>query len=98
VHFSGLAIADGRVYAVDHDSNVYCFGLANGNTESRFKPAAIEHGRDQLSTSWIGRAERQDEFLKIWIKRAGLTVGLALMIAIAGVWAGLKDERKSNRL
>ena len=27
VHFSGLAIADGRVYAVDHDSTVYCFGL-----------------------------------------------------------------------
>jgi len=27
VHFSGLAIADGYVYAVDHDSNVYCFGL-----------------------------------------------------------------------
>lgn len=26
-HFSGLAIAEGRVYAVDHDSNVYCFGL-----------------------------------------------------------------------
>ncbi len=28
VHFSGLAVADGRVYAVDHDSNLYCFGLA----------------------------------------------------------------------
>jgi outer membrane protein assembly factor BamB len=27
VHFSGLAIADGHVYAVDHDSNLYCFGL-----------------------------------------------------------------------
>jgi outer membrane protein assembly factor BamB len=27
VHFSGLAVADGRVYAVDHDSWVYCFGL-----------------------------------------------------------------------
>ncbi len=27
VHFSGLAVADGRVYAVDHDSRVYCFGL-----------------------------------------------------------------------
>lgn len=27
VHFSGLAVADGRVYAVDHDSNVYCFAL-----------------------------------------------------------------------
>jgi outer membrane protein assembly factor BamB len=27
VHFSGLAVASGRVYAVDHDSSVYCFGL-----------------------------------------------------------------------
>jgi outer membrane protein assembly factor BamB len=28
VHFSGLAVADGRVYAVDHNSTLYCFGLA----------------------------------------------------------------------
>jgi outer membrane protein assembly factor BamB len=28
VHFSGLAVVDGRVFAVDHDSNIYCFGLA----------------------------------------------------------------------
>jgi outer membrane protein assembly factor BamB len=27
VHFSGLAVSDGRIFAVDHDSNVYCFGL-----------------------------------------------------------------------
>jgi outer membrane protein assembly factor BamB len=27
VHFSGLAVADGRVYAVDHSSTIYCFGL-----------------------------------------------------------------------
>ncbi len=27
MHFSSLAVADGRVYAVDHDSWVYCFGL-----------------------------------------------------------------------
>ena len=27
VHFSGLAIAEGRIYAVDYASNVYCFGL-----------------------------------------------------------------------
>ena len=27
VHFSGLAIANGKVFAVDHDSTVYCFGL-----------------------------------------------------------------------
>lgn len=26
-HFSGLALADGRIYAVDHDSRLYCFGL-----------------------------------------------------------------------
>ena len=26
-HFSGLAVADGQVYAVDHDSYLYCFGL-----------------------------------------------------------------------
>lgn len=26
-HFSGLAIADGRIYVVDHGSNLYCFGL-----------------------------------------------------------------------
>jgi hypothetical protein len=27
VHFSGLAVADGRVFVVDHGSNLYCFGL-----------------------------------------------------------------------
>ena len=27
VHFSGLALANGKVYAVDHDSYLYCFGL-----------------------------------------------------------------------
>jgi outer membrane protein assembly factor BamB len=27
VHFSGLAVSDGRVFAVDHDSNVYAFGV-----------------------------------------------------------------------
>jgi outer membrane protein assembly factor BamB len=27
VHFSGLAVADGSIYAVDHRSQVYCFAL-----------------------------------------------------------------------
>jgi outer membrane protein assembly factor BamB len=27
VHFTGLAVSGGKVFAVDHDSNVYCFGL-----------------------------------------------------------------------
>lgn len=30
IHFSGLAVSDGRVFAVDHDSNVYAFGLPSG--------------------------------------------------------------------
>ena len=28
VHFSGLAVADAKIFLVDHNSNVYCFGLA----------------------------------------------------------------------
>jgi outer membrane protein assembly factor BamB len=28
VHFTGLAVTGGRVFAVDHQSRVYCFGLA----------------------------------------------------------------------
>jgi hypothetical protein len=27
VHFSGLALSDGQIYTVDHDSQIYCFGL-----------------------------------------------------------------------
>jgi outer membrane protein assembly factor BamB len=27
VHFSGLAVAEGKIFLVDHNSNVYCFGL-----------------------------------------------------------------------
>jgi outer membrane protein assembly factor BamB len=27
VHFSGLAVVEGSLYAVDHDSQIYCFGL-----------------------------------------------------------------------
>ncbi len=27
VHFSGLAVSNGQIYVVDHDSNVYAFGL-----------------------------------------------------------------------
>jgi outer membrane protein assembly factor BamB len=39
VHFSGLALANGKVYAVDHDSNLYCFGLPDGGAIST-KPHA----------------------------------------------------------
>lgn len=30
-HFSGIAVASGRIYVVDHGSNVYCFGLKGRN-------------------------------------------------------------------
>lgn len=42
VHFGGLAVADGKIYLVDHDSNVYCFGLP---TRSPSETAA--HGEAQ---------------------------------------------------
>jgi outer membrane protein assembly factor BamB len=35
VHFGGLALADGKVYAVDHDSTVYCFGLPDSGPKVR---------------------------------------------------------------
>ena len=35
VHFGGLALANGRVYAVDHDSNVYCFGLPDAGSKTK---------------------------------------------------------------
>ncbi len=35
VHFSGLAISDGCVFVVDHDSNVYCFGLPPKSKQSK---------------------------------------------------------------
>jgi outer membrane protein assembly factor BamB len=38
VHFGGIALANGKVYVTDHDSNVYCFGFpatpSNGNSRS----------------------------------------------------------------
>ncbi len=34
-HFSGLALANGRIYVVDHSSQVYCFGLKDSETKQR---------------------------------------------------------------
>jgi outer membrane protein assembly factor BamB len=89
VHFSGLAVANGQVFAVDHDSNLYCFGLGDANPVSKITPSA--HQQDQLSTSWIGRAERTDEFLKTWILRAGLSAAFVLLTALVGIWAGSRS-------
>jgi mono/diheme cytochrome c family protein len=41
VHFSGLAVGDGRVYAVDHDSRIYCFGLKDTAIKEVFVPVGI---------------------------------------------------------
>jgi outer membrane protein assembly factor BamB len=40
-HFSGLALSDGRVFAVDHDSKVYAFGLP---------PKSVEPARPKTSS------------------------------------------------
>jgi outer membrane protein assembly factor BamB len=98
VHFSGLAVANGRVYAVDHDSNVYCFGLTKrvsvSQSETRMLPRV---GEDELSASWIGRAERQDDLKRGWIERAGIALLLALGAAIIGSLAAMKRSRPSTR-
>src|SRR6266567_725334 len=41
VHFSGLAVSDGQVYAVDHDSRIYCFGLKSMATRNAVVPIEI---------------------------------------------------------
>jgi outer membrane protein assembly factor BamB len=94
VHFSALAVADGRVFAVDHGSNVYCFGVADANPVLRTETTKFQRSDDQLSGSWIGRADRQDEILKIWIERAGFTAGLAFLAAAAGIWVAFKYQRR----
>jgi outer membrane protein assembly factor BamB len=33
VHFTGLAVTGGRVFAVDHESRLYCFGLKNSDEQ-----------------------------------------------------------------
>ncbi len=93
VHFSGLAIADGTVFAVDHDSNVYAFGTARTTSVSRVHPVNGPANQDELSTSWIGRAERDHEYLTTWVLRAGVTLALVLLVALAGIWTGSKEER-----
>jgi outer membrane protein assembly factor BamB len=95
-HFSGLAIANGRIYAVDHDSNVYCFGIPDRNAANRVPASRLKHDQDQLSSSWIGRAERQEEFWAVWIKRAGGAAALVILTAILGICAGLKSQSKSD--
>lgn len=90
VHFSGLAVVDGRIYTVDHDSNIYCFGLTKTVSVSQSNPRIGAHNEDELSTSWIGRAERQDELKRGWIARAGITLCVALLAAMIGGLAAMK--------
>ena len=99
VHFSGLALADGRVYAVDHDSNVYCFGLGGVPTmTSQTGPQGVapaqrpSGGESDLSTSWVERAQNQDELLGNWLKRAAITALLGVAAAVVGLWAGLRRQ------
>jgi outer membrane protein assembly factor BamB len=99
VHFSGLALADGRVYAVDHDSNVYCFGLGGAPTmTSQAAPQGVAPaqrptgGESDLSTSWVERAQNQDQLLGNWLKRAAITALLGVVAAMVGLWAGLRRQ------
>lgn len=99
VHFSGLALADGRVYAVDHDSNVYCFGLGgvpattSQTAPPDFVPAKrLNGGESDLSTSWVERAQNEDQLLGTWLKRAAISALLGVVAAMVGLWAGLRRQ------
>jgi outer membrane protein assembly factor BamB len=101
VHFSGLALADGRVFAVDHDSNVYSFGLdgpasgtlTSNSTSSAASALTTAPPRDAVSASWIGLAGQQDQIMKSWILRASITAAFGLLAAVAGLWFGLREKR-----
>lgn len=101
VHFSALAIADGRVYAVDHDSNLYSFGLgdaSSGPAVSQTQPPPLRGagllGASELSGSWVQEAQNQDRILKIWVKRAAVSASLGLFMAMLGLWAGLRKAAR----
>ncbi len=103
VHFSGLALADGRVYAVDHDSNVYCFGLggtllqtSHNGPQSSAPPKLAGGSLSDLDTSWVDRAQNQNEILTSWLKRAAITASIALLAAMIGLWAGLRRAPAAN--
>jgi len=97
-HFSALAIVDGRVFAVDHASNVYCFGtgtMTTRNSPELRRTASIVptvNTSDAVSQSWIGMVDRQDEIYKSWVKRTAFGVGLALLAALVGISAGVKNR------
>ena len=96
-HSSGIAISDGHIYAVDHDSNLYCFGLEQRKLSSKTSKVSAQRAPDELSNSWIGRAERPEEFMRSWLLRAGVCAALAFLLALAGIWAALRHERLSNQ-
>jgi hypothetical protein len=80
---------------VDHDSNVYCFGLGSvpamtsQTAPQDLVPAKRVNGDESdLSTSWVERAQNQDELLRNWLKRAAITAFLGVMAAMVGLWAG----------
>ncbi len=94
VHFSGLAISGGQIFAVDHDSNVYSF--APGGTAERKNPLQLASGDsspDALNSSWIGRVERSDEYRLSWLKRIGGTSLLVLLTAAAASWLQSRNAR-----
>jgi hypothetical protein len=58
-HFIGLALANGRIYAVDHSSQVYCLGLKESETKLRRRAGVAIPGiewRSEGATPFTVRA------------------------------------------
>ena len=84
VHFSGLAVSDGKVFAVDHDSKVYCFGM-----KSRLKTAGLAQVAASNTLFKIGEAQEPEQKQRIaWLIGASVSTGLIFIVAAAALIVG----------
>ena len=100
VHFSGIALSDGRIYVVDHDSNVYCFGLRSPDSTNGIAPgAALASSRDvdasELGASWVNRVEHAEDYRRIWMRRVAATLGVSLCAGLVGLGAAIMQKQRT---
>ena len=99
VHFSALAIAEGNIYAVDHDSNVYCFGAGGSTLMSRTAaPVTARPTRSKLLSLLVPASADQPtqaELIRSWAARGVITLLLGLVAAVFGVWAARRNPINS---
>ncbi len=81
-HFTGIAVADGQVYAVDFSDTLYCFGLKEAERVPRLKPIPVLGFRTRISGAAM---------------QAGTALGQASQIPRRAVWPGESVRRAMIR-